>query len=350
MGLYRLELYDRYGNFLFDISDKVGKRRWVRSRNAYEELEWTIPLSEFNGLCGDNGKSPKEVMKRHVTQVVLRRGDHKRLRTFVLDFDVDVVNNSIQVTCPGMLAKFDRRIVTDYFQESINPALAAKQLIDASQLKPNGNLYLTTLTPANAPTRQVTFNDNRISDAVLSLANDGDKGFDFEFTVDNEFRTVLNMGSDRTNLVLQYGSPNAVIDGLVISHRGSLMANEITAKGSGSGETEEVIRAVKQNDVSQTEYGLLQKTITPNDVTETPTLERHAVSELEVAKDGLEIQVITVRNDPVISLDRIDIGDRFRLIIPGSGLESINQVVRLEKFECTITPEDEEVLKLYVSK
>lgn len=348
MGLYKLELYDRYGNFQFDISDMVGKRHWVRSRNDYESMEWTIPLSEFNARCGENNKSPKEILKKQATQLVLRRGEQRRLRTFVLDFDVDLVANSITVRSEGMLSKFDRRTVTDYFQAQINPALTANYLVNWTQTLPNGQMYISTSEPANAPTRQVTLNDNRISDALLHLANDGDKGFDMWFTPDNEFKTSLRMGSDKTNLTLQYGLPGSNVTGLSINHRGSIMSNEITAKGSGSGEGEEVIRAVESNVPSQREFGLLQKTITPNDVTELPTLKRHAISELEVGKDGLEVQQIKLVNDPKINLDNLDLGDRFRLVVPGTGLEAINRTVRIEKFEVNVGAQDEEELTIYV--
>ena len=346
---YTIELVNPNGLLLADLTGRASKRRVVISRNEAEEISWSVDLNEFENYCRLSNQDPLSVLVANNTEVRV-----KRLGTYLcggklIYFNV-LINGAAQtidLRATGFLNLFkDRYTSTLRLYSSVEATSIASSLITESQALTNGNFGVTIGAMATVGTHVRGYNRTNIKTALQELSRVQTNPFDFEFTYDKVFKTYVQIGNKRPDIIFEY--PNNIKDA-VIPTDGTGMANEIIALGSGFGiESQSVAQADSLG--SQLTYGLRQKLVTSNGNDNSDTaLVDEAYAELAAWAFPFEIPSITVNGNVAPYVTDYKIGDRIVVRFNNYNmLKHINGYYRIEKIDLNIDELDNETVKLYL--
>lgn len=139
---------------------------------------------------------------------------------------------------------------------------------------------------------------------------------------------VERLGEDKSSRYhLKEGSLMNVSD-VLYSEQGPIV-NEYTAIGSGSTWGDERATSVASVEESRRLYGLRQNSGIYSGVVEQPTLDRHAVTEVEQLANGSPRMRLRVVNKPPATFGQYDIGDSLRAVLPSYGFNGYDGTVRI---------------------
>ena len=361
---YTIELWDKHGNLLADFSGRATGRRITESRNYPESIEFGLDLNEFEKYCRDSGIDPKQLLITNSTEVRVRRaGTYLAGGQLVYkNVSINAQDQKIEVRVQGFLALFAKRytgttpagFVSEVYTAAAGTAKSrtdlAWTLISASQALTNGSFGITRgLTGGSTTLYDKTYGGRtNIMNALQAMTTYEADPIDIEFTYNKVFNTYAQIGSDRPDIIFEYPGN---IRALEVPDDGTDVTNEVIALGQGGADgTQKPAFGVDVS--SQTDYQLRQDIVQTNGTDDSNGGITDAAESARDAKSRpLKIPALTINGDVAPFVTDYRIGDRVRVKVNKHPLISdINGVYRVEKRTITIDDNDNEIVKLEVSK
>jgi hypothetical protein len=344
---FSFELWSPNGTMLADLGGRAKERHIALSRNEAEDIRWTLDRNEFHNYCRLAGLDPDALLVSNSTEVRIRRGQtylcggkllYRRKR-------VTPDTQEIELKATGFLNLFKRRFTDEErIFTGVQATTIAATLITESQAQgENWDFGVTIGNLATVGTHDRTYRDDEIKDSLQRLTRVQVAPFDFEFTHDKVFNTYASIGSQRPELIFEFPGNIRAYD---LSLDGSITANHLRVLGSGSG-TEGSARVTVDDLQSQINYGVLEDKLLLSSVTDPDTLTDNGNAELAAVSTPFEILTIQVNGNVAPFVTDYKIGDYVQVVIHE---ENIHAMYRVERIDLTIDENDNEDVRLYLSR
>lgn len=350
---YEIELWSQTGVRIADISALCLDRKYTLQRNEAEVLTFSLNLFAFESYCQNNlgGTDPHTLLAPYVTDVKVKRAGQYIFGAQVVDLTFDLAQESgggagattsdyrVLVTCTGYLNLFKDRYVTKTYAATEATSIAS-DLLTTTQAQTNGSVGVTIgsspyLTGVN---RDRTYQRDNVKLKIQELTTLIDGRFDFSFTWDKKFQTYGQIGAKRNDLKLIYGGPLSNVAGFSLDRSGINLFNKIYGLGSGFGADQ--LQSTQADNASQLNYYVREQIQQFNSVTLQPTLDQNTTAAVTLAKDILELPVVTVTGNQ-LPATFLSVGDRIPLQVNNhTWLSNINGLYRIEQMEVTIDEND----------
>lgn len=361
---YTIELWSKSGVMLADFSGRATDRKITESRNYPESIEFSLDLNSFESYCRAAGISdPKQLLITNSTEVRVRRAGTYITGGQLVYKNVSITGEEQQIQCrvQGFLGLFAKRRTGETPAGFISEVYTAVEgsaksrtdlawhLIDASQQLINGNFGVTRgLVGGSTTLYDKTYSRTNIGDALQAMTTYKADPIDIEFTYNKVFNTYAQIGSDRPDIIFEYPGN---IKGLEAPDDGTDVTNEVTALGQGAADGTQK-PAFGVDIPSQLDYQLRQDIVQSNG---TDDSNGGITDAAEAAKDAksrpINIPSLTINGNVAPYVTDYRIGDRVRVKINDHPLiDDINGIYRIEKRTITVDDNDNETVKLEVSK
>lgn len=320
------------------------------SRNEAESISWTLDLNDFEAYCRQAKVDPNSLLVPNSTEVRIKRGKTYLCGGKVLYRRVRITPESqeIEVKATGFLNLFKKRYTAaSRIFTATDASTIAWTLINESQAQgANWNFGVTVGTLATVGNHDRTYLDDEIKDSIQNLTKVQVAPFDFEFTYNKVFNTYAAIGSKRPELVFEYPGNIRSFD---LPLDGTLTANRIRVLGSGSG-TDGSARVTVDDTNSQINYKVLEDKLLESSTIDTATLTEQGNAELAAVATPFEVPTISVNGNLFPYVTDYHIGDYVSVKIGGYSLTSVNALFRIEKIDLSIDENDNEDVRLYLSR
>jgi hypothetical protein len=357
--LYTIELWDKNGNRIADISDMAFRRSYTIERNQAETLNFSLNVYKFETYCATIGVDPQVILRPWSTDVKVKRGSTYLFGAVVVDASVDLAQDfsranetgggaapttsdyNINISCMGYLNFFKYRYISKTYTPATERTTIATDMITTTQAQTNGSFGVTIASGqyTTGVTSVRTYQRDEIKLKLQELAALTDAPFDFGFTYDKQFQTYSQIGTRRSDISLVYGGDTSNVAGFSLSRNGLSMVNHITGLGSGFGIDQ--LTSIQDDTISQLDTYLLEDISQYSSVTESATLANNVAADLSLHKAILELPVATITGLQVPFNNFLHIGDRIPLVVKAhTYLASINKLYRIEKMDVTIDEND----------
>ncbi|MET3349046.1 UNVERIFIED_ORG: hypothetical protein ABID57_000715 [Arthrobacter sp. UYEF1] len=344
---YSFELWSASGTLLADLSGRAMERRVILSRNEPEDVSITLDRNEFKNFCRLAQVNPDSLIIPNSTEIRVKRGQTYLCGSKLLYRRIRVTPDTqeIQLKATGFLNLFKKRYTAaSRIFTGVEATTIASTLITESQAQgANWDFGVTIGALATVGTHDRTYLDDEIKDSIQNLTKTKVAPFDFEFTYNKVFNTYAAIGSQRPDLIFEYPGNIRSYD---LPLDGTLTANHIRVLGSGSG-TDGSARVTVDDVNSQINYKVLEDKLLESSVINTDTLTDHGNAALDAFANPFEVPIITVNGNIAPFVTDYHIGDYVRVLIRE---ENINAMLRIEKIDLTIDENDNEDVRLYLSR
>lgn len=342
---YAVELWSRNGTRIADITHLLSSGfSYAEERNNAEDLSFSLNLDAFEDYLIDKvGADPVSNFREGQTEIKVREnGDYlfgTQLYYAPIDISPDDLTLSIQAT--GYLNFYkDLYPAPGKRYDQVDGAEIAADLIRQAELMPNAD-HGVTIDPDHYRTgvprdREYGFFTSSVKLNVQRLTNLANGNFDFRIDADKVWRAYPAIGSPRSDfrVVLDRKHKHSTLDGGRLNRGANNLYNQIIGIGSGFGE--DVLSTVQDDPLSQVEFGLRQKPVQFNEVSEMPTLVENTLAELERWKRLLRMPQVTLSGAD-LPATRIEIGDLIPLEFRGRRLlEDSSGIYRVERKVVTV--------------
>lgn len=353
---YSIELVNKAGRLLADLSGRARNRRITESRNEAEYIEWVIDLNEFENYCRAAHIQPNQVLKAGYTEVRV-----KRLGTYMVggqitykEPHISQSGQEISIRASGFLDLFIKRFTGETDSGVVQEAYTgisrqdmAWALISGSQALTNGDYGITrgdTFGSSNVYDK--LYSRTNIKDALQDLTILENDPIDIKFTYDKKFNCYAKIGSTRNDISFDF--PGNIID-LAAPEDATSIANEIIGIGSGTGLGQVV--DLQRDLPSGTDYYLRQDIFMANGEDNVDgALTEKTKAYLSTYKKPLVVPPIVLDGSKPPYVTDYSIGDRVKVKVAGYGVfENINGYYRIEKRTIDIDDDDNETVTLEVS-
>ncbi len=348
---YEIELWSQSGLRIADISALCSNRSYSIKRNEAETLTFDIDLFEFEYYCLTNlgGTDPHTLIAPYVTDVKIKRNGVYLFGSQVvnLSFNLSGMSSSVTITCSGYLNLFKDRYVTKTYTATEATSIAT-DLLTTTQAQTNGSVGVTNAMSqyATGITRDRTYQRDNVKAKIQDLTTLIDGRFDFSFSWDKIFQTYSQIGARRTDINLIYGGPLGNVVDFGLDRSGVNLFNKVYGLGSGFGDDE--LSSTQTDNTSEINYYVREKIEQFNSVVVQSTLNENTLAALTLAKDILELPVVTITGNEVPANTFISVGDRIMLEVQAhTWLDNINGLYRVEQMDVSIDENDfEKSIKL----
>lgn len=349
-GKYTVELFDKAGTLLADLTDKAMGRKLILSRNEADDISWNLDLNAFEEYCEQLGKDPNSIIKSNSTEIRIRRGDKYIGGGEITFAEIQIKDNSfvINIRASGFLNMFNKRKTGSLltFENETGPDIGWA-LINETQSKLYGDFGVTRGLIAVTDPLNRQYTRTNIKEALQSLTTSELSPHDMEITAEKVYNTYVRIGSNKPELVFEVGR-NILTIGVPID--GTPLFNELTAIGQGFGD-EAQIQYIASDFESQAEYLLREETRTYSDIIDQEVLEDFAEADLRSMSNVIQIPSITVTGDIAPFITDYGIGDRITITgFKHKMLRHLNDLYRIERIELSVDDNDHEVIKLMVTR
>lgn len=344
-GKYEFELWIN-GVQVGDITKLMQNRHFSKTRNASEELGFTMSLTAFEDYCATLGAVPSAILETYVTDIRIKRNSEYYFGVHVVDMQYNLEESGItvEVKATGFLDLYADRYVTKTYTATERVAIAL-DLIATTQLGDSSNDFGTDAGPQQYSTGLLSdreYTDQNVRDGLVNLTNLSDGVFDFRFNYDRSIETFAQIGSDRPESKFTYPYN---IKGGRIAHTATSLWNYIIGLGSGFGE--EALRTETADGASRANYKTRQKIVSFNSITEQQTLDENSYAYLQKVKNILELPTFSVSGE-FADLDIIGIGDRVPIEVVGHTALPLSGTYRIEKLSVDLDENDAENIAITV--
>lgn len=344
---YEFELWIN-GVQVGDITKLMQNRRYSLTRNASEELAFSMSLTAFESYCADLGALPQAVLEAYVTDIRVKRNSNYYFGVHVVDMQYALEEGGItlEVKATGFLDLFADRYVTVSYTNVERVAIVQDILAETQVTGDPDDDFGVTLGPQQYDTgiddTERVYVDQNVRDAIVNMTNLSDGNFDFRFNYDRSFETFSQIGSDRPDNKFTY--PYNIKSGKIV-HTATNLWNYIIGLGSGFGE--ETLRTVTADPVSRGNHKTRQKIVSFNSVSVQQTLDQNTYAYLQKVKDVLELPTFNV-SGAIADLDILGVGDRVPVEVVGHSALPLNGVYRIEKLSVELDENDAESIAITV--
>lgn len=343
---YEFELWVN-GKQVGDISKLAKNRNFTLTRNAAEELNFSLNVTAFEAYCKNLGAAPLAILEDYVTDIRVKRNGNYLFGVQVVDqeFTLNDKGIDVNVKATGFLDLLKDRYVTKNYS-GVERVAIAQDLIATTQAGDPTNNFGIILGTNQYNTGLIdsvrTYTDQNVRDALINLTNLSDGNFDFRFNYDRSFETFGKIGSDRPNTKFIY--PYNVTGGTIPRTAANLF-NYIIGIGSGFGT--QALRAETADGASRANYGTRQKIVTFNSVSVQDTLDQNAYGYLQLVKSILLLPKLDVSGQ-FANLDYLSVGDRVPIAVDGHTMLPINDTYRIEQLQVHLDDNDAETVSITV--
>lgn len=343
---YEFELWVN-GVQVGDISKLAKSRNYTLTRNAAEELNFSLNVTAFEKYCASLGVAPLAILEDYVTDIRVKRNGKYLFGTQVVDQEFSLNDKGIEVAvkATGFLDLLKDRYVTKNYA-GVERVAIAQDLIATTQAGDATNNFGIVLGTSQYNTglndTQRNYTDQNVRDALINLTNLSDGNFDFRFNYDRSFETFGKIGSDRPNTKFIY--PYNITGGTIPRTAANLF-NYIIGIGSGFGT--EALRTETADGASRGNYKTRQKIVTFNSVSVQDTLDQNAYGYLQLVKNILLLPKLNVSGQ-FANLDYLSIGDRIPIAVEGHAMLPINETYRIEQLQVELDDNDAETVTITV--
>lgn len=351
MAKWSFEIYDQTGERVADLIGKTTQRRIVKTRNRSDVISLTLDLDDVKELCVALNMSTEDIFACNQNAIRAKRGGVVISACEISGDEpvVDEENRTITVQSVGWLDYLGARKIDDPVSFSqIDAGQIFWSLIDTAQQREYGDYGITQGNIQASVPRDRNYEANKnIKDAGIQLS-EVQNGFDFEITWDKKLNVYYpKQGTRLTEIVLSYPGN---IASLGAPRSGLSMANEVTARGAGTGG--EAFEQVAIDVLSASKYHLRQSVVDFADVSLDSTLQEHANEELNSAAKFIDIPTITLEPNSAPEFGSYGIGDELRVSIT-KDLEVFRRVddfFRIDGMIIDIPDDDQEIVQLKLAK
>lgn len=180
---------------------------------------------------------------------------------------------------------------------------------------------------------------------LTTLGGNENENFDFEFEPDRTFNCYHQLGTTRTDLLVEYPGN---ISQLKITRSAANLANSVTNMGSGIGD-ERLETRVFDTDSMQL-YGTHESVFTSNGTDIAENISLQAQSELNARKDPTNLPQITI-SDGSVNPSNLKIGDKFYLkIYEDEFIGTTSGLFRVMEYQLDVDQDDNEKVSLTVEE
>lgn len=344
MPKYEFELWQRGEHRLGEIGRMMKNIKYKLVRNRVYTLDFGLDLTAFEEYCAAMNQAPRNVLEVGITDVRVKRNGKYIMGANVVDLPPSFGEDgaSIQVSVDGFLSMFDYKFLSAEFKQ-IEATEIAWQAIALKQAEANGTFNVTK--GAQYLTRKMRdrlYQDDDVKELLINLTDLVDGTFDFEFAADRSFNTYGMIGDDRPDVTVNYPAIGSKVTRdrididairMGITRSSADLANRIIGKGSGFGD--ETIRHVANDPVSQQIFGVREKIVTFNNVTEKQTLIDHTEAELKKRAQILELPNFTV-SGAQFDIEKIGLGSRIKVKQLRHPMYKLDGMYRIEQIDVSL--------------
>jgi hypothetical protein len=353
---YEIELWSQTGLRIADISTLCQNRKYTLKRNEAEALTFDLDLFKFEEYCRDNlgGTDPHTLIAPYVTDVKVKRNGIYLFGAQVVDISFNLtpdatppgsasaaVSFPVTITCSGYLNLFKDRYITKTYTATEATSIAT-DMLTTTQAQTNGSVGVTNAASqyATGVTRDRIYQRDNVKLKLQELTTLVDGRFDFGFSWDKVFQTYSQIGARRTDISLIYGGPLGNVAGLQLDRSGINLFNKVYGLGSGFGDDQ--LSSTQADAASQLNYYVREKIEQFNSVVDQGTLTQNTAASLALAKDILELPVVTITGNEIPRSGNFIIpGDRIPLEVQEhTWLDNINGLFRVEQMDVTLDEND----------
>ncbi|WIE74479.1 hypothetical protein [Curtobacterium sp. MCSS17_007] len=354
--VYEFELWTKDGQRIADISALAFNRQFTLTRNEAEQLTFSLDLFAFESYCANalGGADPKVLIAPYVTDVKVKRNGVYLFGTQVVDVSFNLQQDNsragsiggtgqnyiVTITATGYLNLLKDRYVTKTYTQTERTAIAA-DLIATTQAQPNGSVGMTIASNqyGTGKLSDRTYQSDEVKSKIQELAQLSDSPFDFGFDYMKNFRTYSQIGARRLDVNLIYGGALGNVAGFAMSRSALTLFNKIYGVGSGFGSDQ--LSSTKGDVISQVNYYVREKVVQFNSVVLQDTLDVNTQTEVDQAKDILELPVVTITGKEIPANAFLVPGDRVPLrVMDHKWLDNVNGLYRIEQVDVTIDEND----------
>lgn len=343
---YSLLVYDTDGELVADLTGRALSREVKLLRNRAEVITAVFDADNIRDLAISIGMQVEDIFAVNRNEMRLKRGDRVimagEIQAVIPSIDGD--RRTITVRAHGWLDLLASRYTDESeIYSAVDAGAIAWDLINDSQNLTNGDFGITEGEIQTSVNRDRTYSYKNIKDAIIQLS-EVINGFDFEFTWDKQFNVYYpGIGSDRPDVVFTYPGN---IKRLSFVRDGTDIANKIIARGAGFGV--DVFKAEAADTISQSIYGLREKFLQFNDITNTTTLQQHADGELANYAKFYDMPDLVVDGSIDPQFGSYGIGDTVRIFVSEelNIFQTINGSYRIEAIDLSIDDQDQETVRL----
>ncbi|MEA9986259.1 hypothetical protein [Subtercola sp. RTI3] len=364
--LYEIEVWSQAGQRIADISALCFSRSYTLLRNDAELLTFSVDLNKFERYCLDNlgGMDPHVLLNPDVSDIKIKRAGQYLFGTQVVDVNFNDATDAstagaagsqqldiVTITCTGYLNLTKDRYVTKSYA-GVERTSIANDLLASTQGQPNGSLGITSYS--------IQFATGVVSDRGYVLDNVKlklqelcaltDAPFDMGFDSFKVFYTYAQIGARRQDINLIWGGPLGNVSAFSLDRSAINLFNKIYGLGSGFGDAQ--LTSTQMDLISQANYYIREQIQQFSSVDLQPTLDQDTSTVLSLAKDMLELPVVTITTKEVpVDASGIShffsVGDRIPLrVLNHTWLANINGLYRIEQIDVSIDENDFETIKL----
>lgn len=328
----KIEIWDKAKQPIADISHLVDgtSRSMTLKRNGIGRFDFSLDMDRLADYAATIGLHPRNLIWPLNTDIVVSLDGEpwKGFEVVATTPYLSTTGRTLSVRCLSFLSLLSSRYVTKTYTNTESTTIAAN-LITTTQGYTNGNFGITMGAQqyVTGVQRIRTYEQQKVSDALINLTRLVDGKFDFNFTYDKRFETYAYIGQLHSTPLIYGNSGN--VKTVEAPTEGGTLANYVTGLGSGFGKDQ--LKSIVGNSISQLAYGRREAIAMFSSVTEQTTLNENTSGHLATYKDMLQIPRITITND-VINLSDLTEGDRFQVDLSADAwCESVVGIYRAEE-------------------
>lgn len=337
---YSIEIWNKNGDVLGDISSFVTNFSWQKVLNGSETLNVSIDMARFGQYLSDIGYAnrPYEFLEIGRTDIRIKRNGVYILGANVAQISYTANNTSVTmaIQCYGYLTYYKYRYFTgDYTNTS--QAGIIYDIIDQLNAETGGDYGVRRGTEFGTSYNRDRAYSNKEVKTLITQMSEVLNGIDFSFNADKTLdiwnTATACKGVYRPDVVLEYPLN---IKGFSFYRTGSNVSNHVIAVGKApsDGESQSIVEV--DDPTSENYLYRRSKMVTYNSVSDINTLTQHANAVLYYTKDIIEIPNITV-GDNVLNLSELDVGDTITVKMVGDvALSNINGDYRIKSIQCKV--------------
>lgn len=348
-GDITIELVAPDGRALADVSRLASGRKWTRTRNNSDDIEFTLSLDAWEAYCRKLGVHPRELLRKRWTEVRLKERETYLAGGFIVGLNTPLKDGTIKVRVFGYLDWFKKRRTAPLREFGATEGTdIAWTLIAESQAQPRGNLYITRgPNQATAGPHDRTYKRTVIKDGLQALTAVQMNPFDIEFTPLKQFNTYLNLGSNRPDIVFKWGVN--ILDATVDEDVADI-TNHLVALGSGFGDDAQAQVEI-ENETSEDDYGLAEDVITESaDDNSQGGLDSAARSYLDAWSTPIVLIDLVVDGGKRPYVTDYGLGDYVYVDLTGHlWLDGYVGMFRIQQQSCQISDDGQKTVTLTVS-
>ncbi|WP_437770608.1 hypothetical protein [Arthrobacter sp. KNU40] len=340
---YAVELWSAAGVRICEITHLVRNLYWSEERNEAEVLQFSMDLDAFESYMESNVKADVlSNFREGQTEIKIKENGEYLFGTQLYYAPIDLNMDgsaTITVTAQGYLNFFNSRYPDPTISYGNTESVEIfYDLVRRAQTVTYGNYGVVIpgsgyYVTGKLRDRTYDFYTSSTKLNMQRLTNLTDGNFDFKFLADKTLMTYAQIGSPRTDFLIDYdrSKKRSTFSRATLARGANNLFNQVIGQGSGFGA--DYLPAVKNDSASQLEFGLRQATVQFNEVKDQANLDDGTLARLNKVKSLLRMPQITLSGAD-LPATRIEVGDILPVRFTGRKLiQDMTGLHRVERKE-----------------